>query len=63
MTERGLFVVDNRGNITGEKITAIDGIPVNKILDTVSEGKQNRLAAESTLVSLENTLKQKLVGA
>ena len=63
MTERGLFVVDNSGNITGEKNTAIDGIPVNKILDTVSEGKQNRLAAESTLVSLENTLKQKLVGA
>ena len=36
MTESGLFEVDDSGNITGKKITAIGGIPVNQIFNTIS---------------------------
>jgi len=36
MTKSGLFEVDSKGNITDKKVTAIGGIPVNKIFRTIS---------------------------
>lgn len=56
--ERGIVDIGTLQYTNDQLISSLE-----EIAKIHSEGKQNRLAAESTLVSLENTLKQKLVGA
>ena len=41
MTENGLFEADAGGNITGNKVTAIGGIPIGQIADAVSRYEVN----------------------
>lgn len=53
MTESGLFEVDNSGNITGEKVTAIGGIPVNQIFNTISHYEA---AENDAAVMMNNTM-------
>lgn len=53
MTESGLFEVDDSGNITGKKITAIGGIPVNQVFNTISHYEA---AENDAAVMMNNTI-------
>ena len=53
MTEGGLFEVDAGGKITGTKVTAIGGIPINHIFTTIS---RYEVAENEAGVIMNNTM-------
>ena len=56
-SERGIVDIDTLKYTNDQLIASLE-----EVARVHAEGKQNRLTAESELVSIENTLKQKLIG-